>query len=296
MRAVSGTVRLAPFLLLACTLLPSLGCLTSSQSKALVQDVDSIRAQLLQLQKENAAVSAAVAAQAESLAKALEQRDEDQRVGRADLSTQVDAVARQMEALGQKIEDNNFRLSSLSGQMEATRRLLERGGSAGAALPAPAVGDPTTTTAPGPGAPAVPPAGAPPKPGTASPEEIFNTAYADYTKGNFPLAILGFQEYLEEFPGSDFADDARYWIGESYYSQGKFTDAIQAFGECLRLHPKGDKAAAAQLKRGYAYLEANQTTQGVKELNAVVASFPSSDEARLATEKLRSLGLAAPRG
>jgi len=244
-------------------------------------------------------VAAAVATQATAVAKALEERDEDQRVGRADLSTQVDAVARQMEALSQKIEDNNFRLSSLSGQIEATRRLLERSGGVPGAPPVPAAtetGTGATPAAPGPGLSALPPAAAPPKPGTASPEEIFNTAYADYTKGNFPLAILGFQEYLEEFPGSDFADDARYWIGESYYSQGKFTDAIQAFGECLRLHPKGDKAPPAQLKRGYAYLEANQTTQGVKELNAVVESFPNSDEARLATEKLRSLGLAGSRG
>jgi len=288
-------MRIAQTLALACLLLPSLGCLTSTQSKALVQDVDSIRGQLLQIQKENAAVAAAVAAQAESVAKALELRDEDQRVGRADLSTQVDAVARQMEALSQKIEDNNFRLSSLSGQIEATRRLLERG-TAGAAPAAAEAGAVPPTAASAPGSPAIPLAAATPRPGAASPEEIFNTAYADYTKGNFPLAILGFQEYLEEFPGSDFADDARYWIGESYYSQGKFTDAIQAFGECLRLHPKGDKAPAAQLKRGYAYLEANQTTQGVKELNAVVESFPNSDEARLAKEKLRSLGLAGSRG
>ena len=62
-----------------------------------------------------------------------------------------------------------------------------------------------------------------------SPSELFDTAYADYTKGRYALAIQGFQEYLETYPGTDLSDDARYWIGESHYAQKRYQDAIADF-------------------------------------------------------------------
>ena len=102
---------------------------------------------------------------------------------------------------------------------------------------------------------------------------------------------MGFQEYREKFPGSGFADDSLYWIGESYYSQGKYMDAVQAFGEVIRRYPEGDKIPSAHLKRGFAFLELNQTAQGVVQLNALIEEFPHSDEARLGRERLRTLGL-----
>ena len=51
----------------------------------------------------------------------------------------------------------------------------------------------------------------PPPPGPTtnlSPQEVYNTAYADYLKGNFDLAIDGFKIYRENFPDSPLADNA----------------------------------------------------------------------------------------
>ena len=41
-------------------------------------------------------------------------------------------------------------------------------------------------------------------------------AWADYTAGSYDLAIEGFTSYVRSFPKSEFADNAQFYIGESY--------------------------------------------------------------------------------
>ena len=276
-----------PILLLLASALAGTGCLGTSPSPDLHADLDDIKTQILLLQREHAALQDRLDEQAGDVRAALEQGGEDGRVGQADLIARVDSMTMEMEVLGQKLEDTNFRLSSLSTEIQTARSLWKSPGAAGTA------GAASGGVAPDPYVFPTPPGGrtADPVPGGAPPEEIFNTAYADFTKGNYPLAILGFQEYLERFPDSAFADDALYWVGESYYSQGKYDDAIEAFGELTQRYPQGDKAPGAHLKRGFALLEINQTAQGVMQLNALMETYPHTDEARLARERLRSLGL-----
>lgn len=268
------------------------GCLTNTQTNTLESDVAQLRTQFQVLQNEHTAIRDQIARQSEEVRALLETpgADDQRAEDRAELFTRLDSMQREMGILLEKLDDTNFRLSSLSGDIQATRSMFSYG-----QIPAPAPpsgAQPAVQTAePLPLQPSLrhPHAGL--APGSASPQEIYNTAYADYTKGNYPLAILGFQEYRDKFSGSDFADDAVYWVGESYYSQGKYTDAIASFEEVIRLYPQGDKVPAAHLKKGLAYLESNRTAQAVVQLNALAENYPNSDEARLARERLRAMGL-----
>ncbi|MBI4378548.1 MAG: caspase family protein, partial [Nitrospinae bacterium] len=62
-------------------------------------------------------------------------------------------------------------------------------------------------------------------------EEIFNTAYSDFLKGSFQLAITGFRSYIEKYPDTELAGKSQYWIGECYYSMGEYEKAILEFNE-----------------------------------------------------------------
>src|SRR5262245_11140730 len=42
------------------------------------------------------------------------------------------------------------------------------------------------------------------------PRELYSAAYADYARGNYDLAIQGFQEYLKNYADSELADNAQY--------------------------------------------------------------------------------------
>jgi len=68
-------------------------------------------------------------------------------------------------------------------------------------------------------------------------------------------AIAQFKRFLRKYPKSNFADNAQYWIGESYYALKEFDQAILEFDVVRRKYPNGDKVPAALLKQGYAFAE-----------------------------------------
>lgn len=122
-----------------------------------------------------------------------------------------------------------------------------------------------------------------------TPDEIYDAAYLDVTRGSYSLAIDGFEEYLRSFPDTELADNAQYWIGECYYAQRDYFKAIEEFGKVLDLYPRGDKVPAAMVKLGISYIEVRDRASAKKMLRQVVELYPHTDEAALARERLATL-------
>ena len=101
-------------------------------------------------------------------------------------------------------------------------------------------------------APITPPATAtaPVSPAPGSPTRLYDMAWADYTAGSYDLAIEGFTSYVRSFPRSEFADNAQYYIGESYFQRGRLAEAVEAFGRVISTYPKSDVVGQAYYKRG----------------------------------------------
>lgn len=122
-----------------------------------------------------------------------------------------------------------------------------------------------------------------------SPQELYNSAYSDYLKGNYDLAIEGFKLYREQFSDSPLADNALYWIGECYFSQKNYEAAIAAFNEVILFYPKGDRVPAAYLKKGLSYLEMGQKEEALAILKLLVSKFPLEEEAKIAQQKIKEI-------
>jgi len=114
----------------------------------------------------------------------------------------------------------------------------------------------------------------------------YTNAYTDMTAGNYDLALMGFEEFLRNFPDSELSDNAMYWIGECYYAREQYNEAYDAFRKVLDDYPQGDKVPSALLKAGYSSLALGQTSEGRALLHELIERFPLSDEARLAEERL----------
>lgn len=128
-----------------------------------------------------------------------------------------------------------------------------------------------------------------PPPSNLSPIDVFNTAQADYEKGNYDLAIDGFAMYRESFPASPQADDAVYMIGECGYSQKKFAKAIDSFDDLIMTYPLSNRIAAAYLKKGLSLVELKKKDEAIAVLKFLVAKYPVEDEAKQAQQKLKEL-------
>lgn len=122
-----------------------------------------------------------------------------------------------------------------------------------------------------------------------SPQEVYNTAYADYLKGNFDLATDGFKIYRDSFPDSPLADNALYWIGECSFSQKKYIEAVDAFNELILNYPQSDKIAAAYLKKGLALTELGRADEALVVFKLLISKYPLEEEARIAQEKIKDL-------
>jgi len=120
-------------------------------------------------------------------------------------------------------------------------------------------------------------------------DRLYNTAYFDFTRGKYAVAIAGFRQFLERFPDSDNADNAQYWIGECYYSQGQLAEAEQEFSRVLHRYPEGNKVPAAAYKLGLVYLAQNRLAEARRQLQEVVDNYPGTTEAKLAQDRLNSL-------
>jgi tol-pal system protein YbgF len=198
----------------------------------------------------------------------------------ADLSTDGDDVKQRMRRVEAKLDETARRLADLAKGLE-TVRLYGGGRVAPSGRPS---GPADTASA------------SPPRPSLISDEPgLYDMASEDMKAGNYPLAISEFSQLLENFPKSDLADDARYWLGECYYNQKDFARAIESFQRVITDHPNSEKVPAALLKLGYALLEVNDRANGVRRLQALIKGYPNSEEAAQASKKLRALGPASRR-
>jgi len=236
------------------------------------------------------------------------------------LSTRLDSITAELSRLAARLDEISQRVDSL--------RLAERAAPRVAPLAAPSPGPaapgalavgpgprPPAAATPPPGAAAVaggpaPRAQAPTSPGPRwstgsdpSPEESYQAAYLDFTKGNYPLAVSGFREFVRRYPDSPLADNAQYWIGESYFSLGRgrsnqgqpekaneaLEQAVQEFRKVFVNYPRGNRVPTAIYKEALALLELKQAKVAQVRLQYLLDNFPQSEEAPLAKERLAAI-------
>lgn len=126
-------------------------------------------------------------------------------------------------------------------------------------------------------------------PAGVSPQEVYNMARTDYLKGNYKLAIEGFQMYRENFSASPLADDALYWIGECFFSQKQYGNAIDQFNELILSYPQGDKVPAAYLKKGLSLAELGKKEEAIAVFKLLITKYPLEEESKIAQQKLKEL-------
>ncbi len=198
------------------------------------------------------------------------------------------AIERQTrdEAWQLALKDITDRLGEISEKLSAPP---QAGAAPGyAAAPGP-TGEPSAGTT----APSIPTGGpvamAPPLGATApAPRELYSQAYADYARGNYDLAIQGFQEYLRTYPNTEFSDNGQYWIGECLYGKQKYAEAIEAWNVLFRDFPSSDKLPDARFKKGLALERLGRRSQALVEYRYVVDRYPNSEAGRKAREKLNA--------
>ncbi|HEY6873123.1 MAG TPA: tol-pal system protein YbgF [Geobacteraceae bacterium] len=117
-------------------------------------------------------------------------------------------------------------------------------------------------------------------------QDAYMKAFGLFSTNNYPGAIEAFDAFIANYPGSEYAGNAQYWIGECYYTQRDYTKALDAFTRVVDRYPKGKKVPDAMLKIGFSLISLNQHDKARTALETLVEKYPKSQAALKARERL----------
>jgi tol-pal system protein YbgF len=262
------------------------------------QDIFQLRTELAQAQQNAQRAKAEV----DALTAQLDRRGREHTEGERHTS----GLTQRLDGLASTLATLSARVDELTAQLDGMGRQFRAG-----AAPTP------VPVRPAPPAPAqVPPSSAPsaapptalaapgrPTTGTLQPQDIYQAAYLDFSRGSYSLAVAGFREFLRRYPEHDLAGNAQYWIGEGYLALARgygnaaqadkeseaLNQAVQEFRKVLANYPRADKVSTALYKEALALIELKQPQQAAARLQYLVDNFPQAEETPLAKERLTSL-------
>ena len=150
------------------------------------------------------AVPPTAAAPASQLEHDFAKMQQDQR----ELAKKLDRIQTNLILIEARVQDQQQLLEQLR-QKPVAQKVTPNGQNTGAS-PTPSASAATS--------------GSPPPPA-----EIYLKAFADYAAGRYAEATGGFTTFLKTYPDSDFAGNARYWLGGCYYAQQAYPQGVPAF-------------------------------------------------------------------
>ncbi len=208
----------------------------------------------------------------------------------ADLSVELDELREQIASLEGRIDQAEHQAQSALSEARAARQQAAGGAaplpgppveSAGSGMQAPASVDPSTL-----------PEGAAGQPVAANEVQGYREAYAAWRAGDTQACIDRFQQFLQTYASSAYADDAAFWMADCYFKRGEYQLAILRFDDVPRMYPTGNKAADALYRQGEALIRLGPSYSKAarRAFERVIQEYPESPRVPEAKRQLEALG------
>lgn len=119
--------------------------------------------------------------------------------------------------------------------------------------------------------------------------EKYRGALALYGKGSLDEARRVFQEILDADPGGELADNALYWMGESYFVRGKYAEAMELYRRILKDYSDQNKAPDAMFKLGLSYVRLGDLALARTTFQQLIEKYPYSTPASAAKAEIKRI-------
>jgi tol-pal system protein YbgF len=120
-------------------------------------------------------------------------------------------------------------------------------------------------------------------------ESAYAAAYELFKDGKFDKGREAFQNFLKQYPDTEYSDNAQFWIGECYYFEKKYENAILEYEKVAKNYPDGDKVPYALLKQGISFLNLGDKASAKLILQRVIKDYPNTNQARTAKATLLNI-------
>ncbi|HEX9405947.1 MAG TPA: tol-pal system protein YbgF [Thermoanaerobaculia bacterium] len=107
--------------------------------------------------------------------------------------------------------------------------------------------------------------------------------------GKHAEARAAFQRVFDAEPTGHLADNALFWIGETYYQSGDYTSAMRYYERVIKEYAEENKAPDAMLKLGVAYAKTGDLGMARRTLEECIRKYPYSPSAASAKLELKRI-------
>jgi tol-pal system protein YbgF len=191
----------------------------------------------------------------------------------ATLSTSVQGLADNLDDVRARIGKLNQQLVDLQNSVQGLDAKVAANAPAASPGAAATPGSPSTSSVSPPSA-----------------DVLYSNGLRDITSGKYDLANQEFQDYVKDYPGTELASNAQFYLGEIAFTQKNYRQALAEYDKVLQNYPNSFKLASAHLRKGLALLALGQKGAGIRELREVIRTYPGSDEAKFARARLHQMG------
>jgi tol-pal system protein YbgF len=112
-----------------------------------------------------------------------------------------------------------------------------------------------------------------------TPREQYAQAYDLLRQGKYDQAEAGFSAFLAQNPQDPLAENARYWLGETFYARGNYARAAEVFVEGYQASKTGPKAPDTLLKLGMSLSSMGKKKEACATFKELSRAFPQAPAA-----------------
>ena len=125
-------------------------------------------------------------------------------------------------------------------------------------------------------------------------EDYYAQAQLNFATKEYKAAIENYQQVIDKYPFSPYAEDAEMKIGLAYYQQKDYAEAIGALDDFQRTHPTSKNLELVTYYIGLSYYDQigredqdqGKTEAALKRFQELEQRFPEGDFAELAHDKV----------
>jgi tol-pal system protein YbgF len=121
---------------------------------------------------------------------------------------------------------------------------------------------------------------------TAAEARIFDHALDLFKGGKYKEAVTAFTAFVAEYPQSELAPNAQFWLGNAWYAQNKCKETIDAQAQVPVRWPNSARAPDALLAIANCQRDWGNSAVSRRTLTELVDKYPDSQAATQARQRL----------
>ena len=119
--------------------------------------------------------------------------------------------------------------------------------------------------------------------------DAYRNALMLFGRGRHAESRAAFQHVFDADPNGELADNALYWIGETYFAAGDYSNAMRYYARVTKEYADQNKAPDAMFKMGLTYVKSGDLAMARRTFEECIRKYPYSTPAASAKYELKRI-------